>query len=953
MISKGLIAVTLLAGCIRPAHKDMSAQSIEDQEESLSTFSLKEATASFAPQDLDANFKVVTSTKLTINLCLEDKRTLEAVIGHTFRVDGGDSPKDLKTNISGCLVWTESFSDNPFATVTFISQERKIVATGVHSGHRTFRFAYNPWVAPYSYFADLNFQPGWLSTRDLVSVEDSKDALNGVLKDGQKIKLPAWPESFSVQALDIEASSKARKLKLHGEFTPNFYRTYSYGPATARPLADGLFEYHMYFVIETKPGAADATQNKKFIAYEAHSKKPIKMDNLKLKFDEVVELVSQSNQGELRLAVQIIPVQGPESLVPFHGVYTLGESGTLNGTFSPKLIDTMNNVSQKFDISTYLDGAYRQDGYKIKTNQKSMSLVQTTSAEIQSLNLISIHSMSIPQSDAGFEVKTDMQAQNDTQQYTDRDLTFKACIQNASGLPVIGQSFQVQTFLPGPPKSLKTTIENQGCLNWTETFKNISYYAREIPQEGIVTITNGDSVMKIPVAIDALGSPAFYDLRLAHKKQEFENLQANLKTRKITLLLKQFSLTPHGDQLFAIDRSLNLDTSQTFNFDLPGVQIHRSDRPAGKQNEDIRDGYYLLRVALQKDYIDHIETENCKTKHTLKDGSVDGCEKQHVATSQKVVHFLGGKIQGTIMNLFFTDWRFLRVINNILVELYPIDYSKLSPQNLDAQMQNLNLEFADASKSPAAIAKFDSLIDKNSDIYSKDNFIGQVIPLENLVYDPNLYINNDSRKLLICEMKQCGSGFQTGVQYDTTDSDPEIAKFRLGNIHLIGVKVEDLMPVEKTLVDNLNIQNSETFDLGQFAKNNYSDLVMIKSTALENELGNSVNKVLPVPTKTAANAQEFVNVLNKFAPDYKKWMYDCDRKTLTSDAACFADTMGTGIQTRVKNEPANLMVQDRISTLENYLPKLTVDALSDLPAHFSPASECPFPLYPQSKQRLK
>ncbi len=936
VISQGLVVALLLTSCFRPAHKSPDANSLDAQEEKLATFTMRETSAAFAEQEVDANFNVPLSRKLTYNVCLQDKRTLESVIGHTFRIEGVEGSKDLKTNVSGCLIWSETIPFNFFANSTYVTQQRKIIATGIHSGRRTLRFAIKPWELSDNY-VDLNFNPNKIPERDLVKLESASEALFGHNANKEKFKIPTWPDSFSIQALDIGVSAKSRKIKLHIELNPSVYTKASNGKQATYAFTNGLFEYHMYFVIETKPSIdgvkpkdpAMASNNQKLVVFEAHSQKPVKMESLKLKFDEVVELNKSINQGELKLAMQLIPVQGPESLAPFHGVFSLGESSTLTGGFGPKLIDPLNNLTQNFQISSYLDGAFKQDGTKIKTNLAKMTSEASTEAERENLNLVETRSFNVPESPWSFGASPDAQHQSENKQFVDRDITVKACITNANKAPLIGETFEIQSFTGQPIGPLTTTNDNGGCLLWTESFKNLSYYGREVPKEGVIVLKSNGHTVTLPVAFDPLSSTPMFDLRMPAKRLAFENLKASAKDRKIILNLNKFAMTPRGDQLFAIDRHLNLDTSQTFNFDLPAVQVLRTDRPDNTQYEGIRDGYYLLRIAIQKDFIDTHNLDSCSTPHKLKDGTSEGCERQHVTTSQKIVRFMGGHIQGAIMNFFFSDWRFLHLTSNILIELYPIDYSKLSPTNLDQQINDLNMEFSGVAKTLSTIAKFNSLIDKNSEIYTPENFIGQIVPLQQYDYDANLYLNNKARTLLICETKQCGSGFYSNVKYDSSDSDPEIAKFRLGNFHLVGVNVEDLMEVERQEMMAINTDKPEPFDFGKFARSAFSDLVMLKSTSLELPVEKNTNEVLPLPEKANSNADAFMTAMNNFKPDFSKWIYRCNRKRFESDTMCMINGNDGGRRDHPMAKTETLMVQDQRPDLENYLPKMTKESLAN------------------------
>jgi hypothetical protein len=926
-IMGALLLCLIASGCIKPHSQSPNS------DESLATFTLKEVGAVLAPGKIDPNFNIVTSTILNYTLCLQDKRTLEPVIGHSFKIEGPEILKDLTSNSSGCLVWTEERAYNFFAQSLYVAQERTVTATGVHSGTRTLKFALNPWRQEL-FIIDLKYHPDSLSERDLIASNKAEDALMS------STKLPVWADDFTIQTTDVGTSTQHRQIQVRGELTPKVYISNVAGAYSPYTFLKGLFQLHMYFVAETKDG-------KKFIVLEVKPSENIRMENSKLKFSSLVDAPRSFQQGELKLAFQLIPINAPASLTEYDGIYTLGESDKIAGSFAPKLIKDLNNVNSDYSIAKYLENAFTSSGQKMKldSEKNQMSLVDASAEEMKALNLVSTTSFIISKNRDGLKVQADAKFQHADKQNFDRDLKFTACILKADGTPLMGKTFQVMSFTGVQLPAMKTTNENKGCIDWTERFKDLNFYNFEIPKAGAITVISddGDS-LKMNIAVDPLNSEKpLLDLRVPSERQEYETIIKNSAQFKMNLALNDVSIIPKADALYLIDKTLNLDTTQAFSLDLKGVKVQRNDRGDDTQFEALKDGYYLIRVALQKDYIDYLDLNTCQKPHYDHDHKMDGCERQHISTTQKVVEFEGGHVKnGTYINLFFSDWRFRKTINNILFEFYPLDVKKLRVKDPAQQVADFNIRFSGPAKSPEAIELFNSLIDKNSNLYSKDNFIGQIVPMDN--GDVKLEVNSDERILQICEAKHCPTSFEANIEYDSNDTDPQVSKFKQGNYHLHGVKVQDLMNQERVQIAALNVQKNQQYDFLGFARSTMSDLILLDTKNLTASGEVNFNKVLLPPKVNASNSQAFLNALNSFTPDYDKAQYACPVKSLrenglTSWVACLAEHQIQPPKWMLgRHFYDGIMVQDKAPEFaSNYMPKFNLDSLKQLLNFTAPA----------------
>lgn len=238
----------------------------------------------------------------------------------------------------------------------------------------------------------------------------------------------------------------------------------------------------------------------------------------------------------------------------------------------------------------------------------------------------------------------------------------------------------------------------QGQFIFNDEIKHV-YFHPERYMLKVVEITQASGFKKrLPIVLNPWDNNGFTfgrDIRML-KKQIIA--QVNLIPRpKSELLLTQFQWGTQGFN-YKVDNSLNLAMYKDFNLTISPRVLRYSSLTEGRmKNEALRDGIYVMKVAIQKDY------------KPLNDGP-----QEYITAVTKLVRVANGIIN-TPVTMEFRDFRVLKIRSNMMIEIQAINESKLS------QKQRKELQF----DGPA-----DSLVESNSGLAAR-TFVGPVVAYSN------------------------------------------------------------------------------------------------------------------------------------------------------------------------------------------------------------------------------
>ncbi len=387
-------------------------------------------------------------------------------------------------------------------------------------------------------------------------------------------------------------------------------------------------------------------------------------------------LVARPMWGNLQIVLKVEPID--IKLKPFEAVYYLGTFESIGHAAGP-LFDLANfNKDDKgqlgFSFDNYLAGAYNYDTWVRGRPEEGINSdsIERGFRRFRFTHLDVLFSRVVP---------------GDTS--TDRTIqyTVKTCLQEtAMGVrPQAGRKFDITTDdrrIPIHYEGVKT--DDQGCLSWVGLISH-KFYQRErlIEKTSVLTYKNenGQSQSqvlkyyinpwdeKFTFGRDARVLPEDY-IKQINDGQKFAP-----PTR---ILVTDFHYDAIGFR-YVVDKYMNLTVKKTVLLNIkPKVLKYNSIIWGRSGFADIRDGIYLLKVAMQKDYLDpaapgrRIEVDS-QGNYTIPYNSQDTKTRRVFITIKEVlVRVLGGAIV-TPIEFDINDLRTLRLRSQMFIQLETID----------------------------------------------------------------------------------------------------------------------------------------------------------------------------------------------------------------------------------------------------------------------------------------
>lgn len=389
-----------------------------------------------------------------------------------------------------------------------------------------------------------------------------------------------------------------------------------------------------------------------------------------------LSLVARPMWGNIQLLLRVTPVKGLK-LEPFEAVYYLGTFDSIGQGSSP-IFDLAHyfkaaNGDLSFSYNNYLQKAANYKEWVAGAPEKGIKLptIEAGFRQFRFTHLDVLFSRIVPGDTA-----TDR-----TVQYT-----VKTCLQGtAFGIrPQAGLTFEIETRDRGIKTKMPHTTDDQGCLSWVGLISH-KYYQRErlIPKESILTYMDGNRKgesqtlryyinpwdEKFTFGRDERVLPPYYI------KQINDGQQSAPPTR---LLVTDFKYDAIGFR-YVVDKFMNLTVKKTVLLDLkPKVLKYNSIIWGRSGFGELRDGIYLLKVAMQKDYLDpaapgrRIEVDP-RGKYTIPYNQQDTKTRRVFITIKEVlVRVLGGQIV-TPIEFDINDLRTLRLRSQMFIQLETID----------------------------------------------------------------------------------------------------------------------------------------------------------------------------------------------------------------------------------------------------------------------------------------
>ncbi len=443
-----------------------------------------------------------------------------------------------------------------------------------------------------------------------------------------------------------------------------------------------------------------------------------------------ISLVIRPQWGNLNLLVRVEPEI--EGIAPFEGLYHLGRFNEIGGGKSPIFDLSEYSISREtesgydFNYEAYLKAAVNHEQW-LRGNPEEIvdTIAYETNADgsfklDKNGNKIPIYetnadgSFKLDEKGNKIPVKVYTTMEKGFRRFlfsqldvlfsrvmpgdtaTDRTIqyTVETCLtDNLTGArPGAGLKFEIETEDRGVKYITKRMTNDLGCLTWVGMISH-KFYHRENLVRKISRVTYlGEDNTKPSFDLEYYINPwdeKFTFGRDARRltpeylKQIAETQEQAPPTR---ILMTHFSYDATGFR-YVIDRYMNMTVKKTVLMTIKPIILKYNSIVWGRSGlNDLRDGIYLMKVAMQKDYIDPMANKgavitNDPIPKKLMGGSVQPMtqaeaesleKKQFLVVKETLVRVLGGQIV-TPIEFEINDLRTLRIRSQMLIQIETID----------------------------------------------------------------------------------------------------------------------------------------------------------------------------------------------------------------------------------------------------------------------------------------
>ena len=686
--------------------------------------------------------------QLWFQVCgLADLASNGNIINHSFSIKSelGEHPHEVVSS-GGCLKWSEEVNFNYFASSVHLVLHFHFTPNGDASAGRIVRrFAWNPWdkkrkTGEFDGGLDITnlAQKSWPLGRAVLGKKDILDALRGDLKIKDVAPAQLFTRGVTVQPTVQEAMSakqreemlaamspEERKIKeavdkylenktgVHLEFGVEMNPMVRVEDSTGIPhdisLTSGRFKVFMQ-LLATGLHGEDKSIILTHMAPSPGLTWAITENGLMANLPMVLN--KQSTDGNLALAMKIIPVDLPASVRPLSVVYDLGRYDNLMRT-------------QTLQI--------KKDGVKILSNEAYDKFIsEATNFNPATMEVDYAKTLediaAIRNSELFYFRRSEFRFIRILPGETATDRTFQyqvtSCIVDGRFGNAVGPGlqFDVTTEDRGREVTIRRESDLDGCLTWFGLVSH-KYYHKEVlvPKKALVKFVGVRRKIKEDGTayadklaeetekklVDTYVRDFEYYMNPWDEKFTFgwdgrfmppdyykETLRLKENAPISRLFMADFRYETLGFR-YEIDKYMNLKVKKTILLKTYPIVLKYNSIVAGRSATiKLRDGVYLMKVALQKDYLDPSARgiqlgsvpergsgEGIKPNATMEISDKDSTEfkedkKQYISVQEKLVRVLGGMIV-TPVEFEVEDLRLMRIRNQFFIQLQTIDENKL------------------------------------------------------------------------------------------------------------------------------------------------------------------------------------------------------------------------------------------------------------------------------------
>ncbi len=836
--SKILILSALLvslSGCFKADKKSQA----DIDKNSGSSFIVGEVTgrSDILPEDLDPVSKYPKARTYTFSACVKNWVTDAKLYGQKFVATDGNRefPTTLTDSDKGCFSWQEKVAYNPTADAVYVELVRSIKGSGVNRGQVDIPIAVMPWVQDRKLseleVRDLRggYKPVPAGTEVKRGELAIRNALGGV---GQEFNGYVWVEKLvteNVGSVDAAGGGIIANITLE----PKIKYKDAQGVIRYLPLADGKFRVEAKYI---SAQTVNGKEHRRLIATETNDPKNFEASTMQdgvLRARLHMHVPQQCTFGELELAIRVTPVGMIHGVKPFEGVFLVGECDRLMGTatarvrpfvreiVSKEVVDknhkkTLVEVDKQFNLQAWEEANVRElkdhhvyDGYK-KVNQFEFSSV--------ALRFLAVEDETVTERTIQFRSSTCVS--DPITRKPIEGLNFKISrVEDDGTLVPLTQERQYNDASPGGDRTQK----RDACLNWVDSLRH-KYYVPERYFKRTIEIEHIRSGNKHRVTLAI--NPWDYGFTFGHDVSDlgekyFDQMNNKVKPKSYMILYNFRYETVRFR--YVIDEFMTLKVVKSVLLRIDPRVIRYSSIPSGQErNEPLRDGYYLMKTAFQKDYLD-----------------TEGRKIEYINATKTLVLIRSGVLV-TLIDLEISDLRLMRLRSNFLIELEPIDERRLGISA--SHTENFQKVVKDT------VNYDDYRLNSEESGLPARTFVGPIIALSN--YFGAGMRPTDELQEVLCKTANCNQ-LNLDESLPEHEKDKDLAKYYGKVSHLENVSVSDLIKRQDEVIKPHYLARMKRLSsLGNFVNNLNLEYLQLNDSdhlagRFEDDEINKINKVIP------------------------------------------------------------------------------------------------------------
>lgn len=781
-----LVSAVLFTGCFKANQKTL--QDLQLGQDSSANFKVAgrvrgESAPSVRVQSV---WRYPLARVFTFTICLKNRITDDNLYNQNFVATDGETEYPLVNKEDQCPTWQEEIPYNYYADAKYLEIHRTIRGKGVYQGSVQVRLLINPWTKDRALSGkevyDLDY-PSDIS-KDIAPVTSNlTQALQGLDPvSGERAERRLFVDEVQIDSTAKEINKIGTTFDSTLTFQPKILTYDVSGNELYVPIPHGRFRAQVYFVDSQR---INGKEKANAFARTAPADADETVDLVNGVFTKTfrgVRIDQLCTLGEIELGIEIIPVGADHSLKNFQGVYLLGQCGRLISSSKVRLRDYVTKDWRNFDFKKWV------------TDAKALSVNERTSFHKALGSEFTLD-----------ETRARFIGVKPCETATERTIRFRytICVRSSiMNTPVEGVNFKLSRLNEdGSLTPLRSGIEEGtdiartdlpgGCFNWVDELTH-QYYAPEQYFLRTIQLEQPESgaITRIKLAINPWdwGWTLGQDITDPSNQASVEAINKEQRLpSKFMLYGLRYETTAFR---YTIDDFLNLLVKKTVLLRLDPRVLRYSSLVEGRQkNEPLRDGIYLMKFAIQKEYPD-----------------IYGQQTEYIDAVKKPVKVQAGVIV-TPLEISMRDLRLMRIRSNVLVELQPLDETKLRKSCDPGGPTNYN-----------EVKDYDSLaLDPTVTGLLPRTFIGPIIPLSN--YFGASMRPTDNLEELACDTPYCDQvnwNEPLASEGEGTDTN-ETARFFEAARKLANVSVSQLIDRKKVLDDKYKTEMTERSSPGNFA----------------------------------------------------------------------------------------------------------------------------------------